>query len=188
MTYVKSLLRKKYILQRKKKYLSKRKLNFNSIFKLIKKNFNSKKITIAGYYPSAYELDILPFLQEVSKKNFRIVLPVIKKSNNMCFKQWVFKEPLCVNKYGMLEPENSKKEIIPDLIMVPLVAFDKNLNRIGYGKGYYDRALGKINKKKKNTVFLGIAYSSQKCLSVPVNKYDIKLHYIFTEQGIISSK
>jgi 5-formyltetrahydrofolate cyclo-ligase len=72
--------------------------------------------------------------------------------------------------------------------MVPLVAFDKNLNRIGYGKGYYDRALRKIDKKKKNTIFLGIAYSFQECLSIPVNKYDFKLHYIFTEQGIINSK
>ena len=106
----------------------------------------------------------------------------------MSFKHWVFKEPLYVNKYGILEPENSKKEIIPDLIMVPLVAFDKSLNRIGYGKGYYDRALEKVNKNKKNTIFLGIAYSFQKCLSVPINKHDFKLHYIFTEQGIISSK
>ncbi|MDC0052163.1 5-formyltetrahydrofolate cyclo-ligase, partial [bacterium] len=87
------------------------------------------------------------------KKNFKIVLPVIKKSNNMCFKQWFFKDPLRVNKYGILEPENSKKEIIPDLIMVPLVAFDKSLNRIGYGKGYYDRALARINEKKKIQFF-----------------------------------
>ena len=62
-----------------------------------------------------------------------------------------FKEPLHVNKFGIPEPKNSKKEIIPDLVMVPLVAFDKHLNRIGYGKGYYDKSLKKISKiKKKN--------------------------------------
>ena len=54
----------------------------------------------------------------------------------MCFKSWIYKEPLFPNKFGILEPESSNKEIIPDLIMVPLVAFDNNLNRIGYGKGY----------------------------------------------------
>ena len=76
-------------------------------------------------------------------------------------------------------------EIFPDLIMVPLLAFDKQLNRIGYGRGYYDRSLRKITKNKKNTICLGIAYSFQKCSAVPVNKYDFKLDYIFTERGII---
>ena len=71
--------------------------------------------------------------------------------------------------------------------MVPLVAFDNHLNRIGYGKGYYDRSLKKINKIKKNKIFLGIAYSFQKCKKIPVNNYDFKLDYVFTEKGIINS-
>ena len=83
--------------------------------------------------------------------------------------------------------ENLKKAVIPDLIMVPLVSFDNKLNRIGYGKGYYDRILKKINKVKKKAIFLGIAYSFQKCTNIPTNKYDFKLDYIFTERGIISS-
>ena len=121
------------------------------------------------------------------EKKFRIALPVIKSSNLMSFKSWVFKEPLYVNKYGILEPKNSKEQITPDLIMVPLVAFDNQLNRIGYGKGYYDRSLQKISKIKKKTITLGIAYSFQKCATIPTNKYDFKLNYIFTERGIISS-
>ena len=114
-------------------------------------------------------------------------MPVIKSSGKMSFKSWIFKEALYVNKFGILEPVNSEKENIPDLIMVPLVAFDSNLNRIGYGKGYYDRSLQKINKTKKNIISLGIAYSFQKCSAIPVNKYDFKLDYIFTERGIINS-
>jgi 5-formyltetrahydrofolate cyclo-ligase len=70
--------------------------------------------------------------------------------------------------------------------MVPLVAFDKNLNRIGYGKGYYDRCLKKIRMIKKKTIFLGIGYSFQKCKIIPTNKHDFKLDYIFTERGIIN--
>jgi len=81
-------------------------------------------------------------------------LPVIKSSSKMSFRSWVFKEPLHVNQFGILEPKNSKKTIIPDLIMVPLVAFDNRLNRIGYGKGYYDRSLKKISKIKKNVISL----------------------------------
>ena len=81
-----------------------------------------------------------------------------------------------------------KKKIYPDIILIPLVAFDSNLNRIGYGKGYYDRSLKKINKIKKNVISLGIAYSFQKCQKIPTNKHDFKLDYIFTEKGIIKSK
>ena len=187
MNYDKSYLRNKSLLQRKKKYLKVKKFNFNLIFKLIRKNFHKKKIIIAGYYPSNYEVNILNFLEEASKNKFKIVLPVIKSSNKMSFKSWIFKEPLYVNKFGILEPNNLGKEIIPDLIMVPLVAFDRKLNRIGYGKGYYDRSLQKISKIKKKTITLGIAYSFQKCATIPTNKYDFKLNYVFTEQGIISS-
>jgi len=78
----------------------------------------------------------------------------------MSFKSWIFKEALYVNKFGILEPVNSEKENIPDLIMVPLVAFDNRLNRIGYGKGYYDRSLRKISKIKKNAISLGITLKS----------------------------
>jgi len=187
MKYDKSFLRNKSLLQRKKKYSTISKFSFNPVFKIINKNFKKRKIIIAGYYPSIYEVNILEFLKEASKKNFKIVLPVIKSSNKMCFKKWVFKQPLYVNKFGILEPQNLGNEIIPDLIMVPLVAFDNKLNRIGYGKGYYDRILQKINKINKNAIFLGIAFSFQRCRKIPVNKHDFKLDYILTEQGIISS-
>ena len=186
MKYDKSYLRNRTLIKRRKKYLTVKKFNFNLIFKLIRKHFK-KKITIAGYYPSNYEVNILMFLEKASKKNFKIALPVIKPSSCMSFRLWIFKEPLYVNKFGILEPNNSNSEIIPDLILVPLVAFDSDLNRIGYGKGYYDRSLQKINKTKKNIISLGIAYSFQKCSAIPVNKYDFKLDYIFTERGIINS-
>ena len=186
MKYDKAYLRKKFLIQRRKKHLTANKFDFNLIFKLIRKHFSKSKIIIAGYYPSYFEVDILNFLEQASKKKFRIVLPVIKSSNALNFKTWIFKEPLYVNKFGMLEPKNTSKNIIPDLIMVPLVAFDNRLNRIGYGKGYYDRSLKKISKIKKKTISLGIAYSFQKCQKIPTNKHDFKLDYIFTEKGIIN--
>ena len=114
MKYDKTYLRNKSLLKRKKKYLKIKKFNFNLIFSLIRKHFRKKKIIIAGYYPSNYEVNILKFLEEASKKNFRITLPVIKSSNQMSFKSWTFKDPLYVNKFGMLEPKNSKEKIIPD--------------------------------------------------------------------------
>ena len=187
MKYDKLNLRNRFILKRKKKYLNAKKFNFDLIFKLIRKHFYNKKITIAGYYPSYYEVNILSFLEEATKRKFKIALPVIKSPISMSFKSWIFQDPLFVSKFGILEPENSKKQTVPDLIMVPLVAFDGKLNRIGYAKGYYDRSLRKIKNIKKKTIALGIAYSFQKCKSIPVNKHDFKLDYIFTERGIINS-
>ena len=184
----KSFLRSKSLLERKKKYSKVKKFNFSLIFKLMRKHFNTKKITIAGYYPANYEVNILEFLEKAAKSKFKIALPVIQSSTNMCFKSWIFKDPLYINNFGILEPKSTNREIIPDLILVPLVAFDNKLNRLGYGKGYYDRVLRKINKIKKKTLSLGIAYSFQKYKSIPINKYDYKLDYIFTEQGIITSK
>jgi len=186
MKYDKSFVRKKSFLIRKKKYLPADKFNFQIIFRLIKKHFGRKKIIIAGYYPSSYEVNILKLLKIASEYKFNICLPAIRSSNRMDFKSWHYKEPLNINKFGILEPKNSNKKIIPDLILVPLIAYDSKLNRVGYGKGYYDRALKKISKIKKKTIFLGIAFSFQKCLRIPVNKHDIKLDYIFTERGIIN--
>ena len=184
----KSFLRKLSLIRRRKKYKKADSFKFNLIFKLIKKKFKKKRIVIAGYYPTDFEVNVLKFLESAYNKNFKIVLPVVKSSKKMVFKKWNYLDPLLLNKFGIPEPESKKREITPDLIMVPLVAFDKNLNRIGYGKGFYDRYLEKVSKKKKNLIILGIAYSFQKYLSIPTNKHDFKLDYIFTERGIISSK
>ena len=99
----------------------------------------------------------------------------------MNFYHWSLKDPLIVNEYGI--PEPIKKNIVyPNILLVPLVAFDKNLNRIGYGGGFYDRYIKRISKIKK--IFtIGLAYSFQKVKKIPINKYDIKLDYIITEKN-----
>ena len=105
----------------------------------------------------------------------------------MTFKSWEYEDPLYVSRFGILEPKSSCREVTPDLVMVPLVAFDKNMHRIGYGKGYYDRILQKIIKNKKKIISIGIANTSQQCTKIPIKKHDFKLDYIFTERGIINS-
>jgi len=185
MKNAKFYLRKKSLLARKKNYAKIKKFDFNLIFKLIKKHFLSKKINIASYYPSNCEVNTLSFIEQASKKNYKISLPVVRPAGKMSFKPWKYKGPLYVSSFGTLEPQSSQKEVMPDLVMVPLVAFDNQLNRLGYGKGYYDRILNKISLTKKKTIFLGIAYSFQKYKKIPVNHHDVKLDYIFTEKGII---
>ncbi len=187
MKYDKIYLRNKSLLLRKKKYLKTGNFNFNLIFKLIRKHFLKKKIIIAGYYPSNYEVNILKFIEKASEKRFSVTLPVIESKNTITFRTWKYKEPLNINSFGIPEPKRTNKAMTPDLILVPLVAFDSKLNRIGYGKGYYDRGLSKIKKNNKNMIALGIAYSFQKCDYIPTKKYDFKLDYILTERDIISS-
>ena len=94
MKYDKSFVRKKSFLLRKKKYLPDDTFNFQLIFKLIKKHFGKKKITIAGYYPSSYEVNILKLLELASEYEFSICLPIIKSSSMMDFKYWKYKDPL----------------------------------------------------------------------------------------------
>ena len=179
---LKSKLRKKALKIRKVANKNNLKINFNKVFSLIKKNYLIKK-SIGGYFPVNYEVDDLEILKEFAKKNYQISLPVIKKNFNMDFYKWSFDDPLKINQYGIPEP-NSKKLIYPDVILVPLVAFDNNLNRLGYGGGYYDRVIKKLSKKKK-ILKIGLAFSIQKINSVPVTKYDKKLDYIVTDKYIL---
>jgi len=98
----------------------------------------------------------------------------------MDFFRWSSKDPLGVNKYGIPEPI-SREIIYPNILLVPLVAFDKHRNRVGYGGGYYDRYIQKIKKNKKITT-IGLAYSFQKVKKIQINKNDIKLDFIITDK------
>ena len=179
---LKSKLRKKVLKIRKVANKNNLKIDFNKVFSLIKKNYLIKK-SIGGYFPVNYEVDDLEILKEFAKKNYQISLPVIKKNFNMDFYKWSFDDPLKINQYGIPEP-NTKKMIYPDIILIPLVAFDNNLNRLGYGGGYYDRVIEKLNRKKK-ILKIGLAFSVQKVNNLLVTKYDKKLDYIVTDKYIL---
>ena len=140
-------LRKKILKIREKNNIKNTQIDFNQIIKILKKEKMTKSI-IGGYYPVNFEVDDLELLKKLKKKNFNISLPVIKKRSQMDFYKWSFLDPLKINKYGIPEPV-IKKIVYPDVLLVPLIAFDKHLNRLGYGGGYYDRLIAKLSKKKK---------------------------------------
>ena len=180
---IKSKIRKKILYIRKKKNNKNIKFSFLKVFKEIKKNFLKDKI-IGGYYPVNYEIDILEILKSLEKKvGVKLSLPVITKNNEMDVYNGSTKSLLKLNKFGIPEPEQIKK-VFPDIILVPLVAFDSRLYRIGYGGGYYDRYIDKLSNKK-NLLKIGIAHSCQKINRVPTNKYDKKLDIIITEKYVL---
>ena len=176
---LKSKLRKKILKIREKNNKKNIQIDFNQIMKILKKEKIDKKV-IGGYYPVNSEVDDLVLLKKFKKNRFSISLPVIKKNFQMDFYEWSFSDPLKINKYGIPEPE-IKNIVYPDILLIPLVAFDKNLNRLGYGGGYYDRLIEKLSKKKK-IIKIGLALSIQKIDNVPINIYDQKLDYIVTNK------
>ena len=174
----KSEIRKK-ILKIRKNSKKNLRINFENILKIIKKNNTTGKI-IGGYYPHNHEINPIEILEKFEKLNYQISLPKIKKNSQMDFFYWSKKDLLVINKYGIPEP-NSHKVVYPNILFVPLVAFDKHLNRIGYGAGFYDRYIKKVQKIKK-IITIGLAYSFQKVRKIPVNKHDIKLDFIVTNE------
>jgi len=180
----KKFIRKKYFLIRKKKYFQVNKDFFNPLIKLMKNIYKNKRINLSMYYPSSYELNLLSLLEIDYIKKCQTLLPIIKENNSMNFFKWKKNDILVVNKYGILEPIKSRL-IIPNVILIPLLAFDEKKNRLGYGKGFYDRYLNKFLKINKNIFTIGIAFSFQKYHKLPVNNKDVKLNYVLTEKGII---
>lgn len=180
----KQLIRKRYFLKRKKHYFEINESFFNPLLKLIKKEKKNKKFNISIYFPSSYELNVLKILNIEYFKKYNFLLPCIGEEDLMHFFKWKKNQILQLNKYGIPEPKKSKK-IIPNLILVPLLAFDKKKNRLGYGKGFYDKYLHKSKKIRKKILAVGVAFSFQKHHNLPVNKKDFKLDHIITEKGII---
>ena len=178
----KSKLRSKILNLRKKNSYKKLSLYPDRIYKFLKKNKINFK-NVGGYYPCNHEIDDLDMLNFLRNKKADISLPIIRENNQMDFFEWTNKDPFKINKYGIVEPISVKK-IYPDIIFVPLVAFDDDLNRLGYGGGFYDRYFKKMAKVKK-ILKIGLGFSYQELKKIPINKYDEKLDLIITEKKII---
>jgi len=179
---IKSKLRNKVLKLRKSNAKKLININPSKIYSYLKKkNYNLKMI--GGYYPTNYEIDDLEILNYFFKKGSMISLPKIKKKGQMEFYKWYKNDPLLINKFGIPEPETTIR-VYPDILFIPLVAFDKELNRLGYGGGFYDRYIQKSSKIKK-IVKIGLAFSFQKLKTIPTNKHDKKLDIIITEKDIV---
>ena len=125
----------------------------------------------------------LEILKKLEKKRIKVALPVIKKNFQMNFIQCSLNKPLIINKYGIPEP-SEKKIVYPDILLIPLVAFDKKLNRLGYGAGFYDRFIYSLKKVKK-IITIGLAFHFQQVNSIPISRYDQRLDYIITNKEIL---
>ena len=172
---------RKTILKRRNYFNSENiKINFSKLIEFLNLKISSKKIGI--YYPIGSEVSTIMLIKNLRNKKYIISLPVIEKNFRMSFYEWNENSALKINNFGIPEPFKLKK-ITPSVLIIPTVAFDANLNRLGYGGGFYDRYINKIERSKK-ILKIGLALSCQKINKVPKNKFDKKMDYIFTENKV----
>ena len=179
----KEKVRKKFHLIRKRKYFSVDKNYFKPLIHLINRK---KKKNLSLYYPSNYEVDTIKLFEALGKISYLSTsLPVISNNGTMKFVEWKPSDPLQVNIYGFLEPIKQKKTISPDLFVVPLLAYDRFHNRLGYGKGYYDRFLKSLNS---NTVKIGLSLFEPVEEIIDINNYDVSMDICVTPNSIYDFK
>ncbi|WP_084168770.1 5-formyltetrahydrofolate cyclo-ligase [Hellea balneolensis] len=137
---------------------------------------------IGGYWPLPGELDIRPLLEACYGQGHKLALPCTpRKGKPLTFRAWSPSDVLKAGPYGTREPFPEKPEMQPSLVLVPLLAFTKHGERLGYGGGFYDRTLARL--KEHGEVFAcGIAYAGQEAASLPVDEYDYLLDGILTDQ------
>ena len=141
--------------------------------------------TIAIYIPIRHELDTMPLVDMLIKAGANLALPSLDvQKNTMCFRGWDGTRELIAGPYGIPAPDPQADEVLPDVVIVPLLAFDRRGNRLGYGGGHYDRILASL-KAQKDVRAIGYAYAEQACLfPLPREDHDIRLDMVITPQGV----
>ena len=140
---------------------------------------------VSAFHPYRSEIDTRPLLGKLAGEGWTTALPiVVAKDMPLQFRRWLPGEPLGKDAMGIEIPMPDASQVEPDVLIVPLLAFDRNGYRLGYGGGYYDRTLETLRAKKR-VIAIGAAYAAQEVESVPHDAYDQKLDFIMTERGTI---
>jgi 5-formyltetrahydrofolate cyclo-ligase len=138
-------------------------------------------MVVAGYSPIRSELDPTPLMRALAARGARLALPVITaRDQPLSFRDWSSGDQLARGLFGIPEPWPQAAESIPDIVLVPLAAFDRRGHRIGYGAGHYDRSLAPL-RATKTIVAIGMAFAVQEIEAVPVQPHDVALDYVLTE-------
>ena len=136
---------------------------------------------VSAYSPIRSEIDPAPLMRALGTQGARLALPaVLARGKALAFRAWTPNDRLMLGPLGILEPSPAAAEIIPDIMLVPLAAFDRLGHRIGYGAGHYDYTLAHL-RRVKAVVAIGIAFAIQEIKAVPALAHDVALDYVLTE-------
>ena len=146
------------------------------------------QISVSGFYPYQAEINVLPLLARLVSEGWQTALPVVMaKGEPLTFRAWAPGEPTGRGIWDIHIPLETAAEVEPDILLVPMLAFDRRGYRLGYGGGFYDRTLHEL-RKLKPIIASGVAYAEQEMEEVPVAPYDEPLDWILTERGVIEPK
>lgn len=140
--------------------------------------------TVAVYMPIGSEIDPRPLLGKLTAAGVKLALPCVLADGSMIYRHYTRGDPLEKREFGLLEPFHEVPEVFPTLILTPLLAYDKSGNRLGYGKGHYDRAITRLRENGRAFV-CGLAFHGQEVDAIPTEPHDVPLDWVVTERGSI---
>lgn len=136
---------------------------------------------VAGFFPMRSEIDPRPLMKVLAEQGVGLALPCVTPLG-LVFRRWFYGDPLAKRRFGLSEPLDTAPLVQPGAFIVPLAAFDRRGHRIGYGAGYYDRALALHPAALK----VGIGFAVQEIAAVPDEPHDHRLDAVVTEEGVVS--
>ena len=146
--------------------------------------------SLAGYAVSGYlaigtEIDVAPALSRLEQAGLYATLPVVtERGQSLTFRRWTADTQLEPGPLRTLHPVAESPGMVPDLLIIPMLAFDADGYRIGWGGGFYDRTLVKL-RAKKDVIAIGAAFAEQQVDKIPRDHHDARLDWIVTEMGLI---
>jgi 5-formyltetrahydrofolate cyclo-ligase len=136
---------------------------------------------VSGYAPIRSEIDPTPLMQEIAALGARLALPTVTaRGQALTFRAWSPNDKMVLGPLGILEPSPAAPEVVPDIMLVPLAAFDRLGHRIGYGAGHYDYTFAHL-RKTKAVRGVGVAFAVQQIKAIPALAHDVALDYVLTE-------
>ncbi|QWG12640.1 5-formyltetrahydrofolate cyclo-ligase [Bradyrhizobium sediminis] len=139
---------------------------------------------VSGYSPIRGEIDPAPLMRKLAAEGVLLALPaIVARGKSLAFRAWSPDDRLMLGPLGIPEPSPAAAEVVPDIMLVPLAAFDRLGHRIGYGGGYYDYTLAHLRKAKAITG-IGLAFAVQEIEAVPALSHDVALDYVLTETRV----
>ncbi len=140
---------------------------------------------VSGFSPLKSEISPLPLLRRLADAGASLALPVVVgRGKPLIMRAWSFGAPLVAGVWGIREPSTDAPEVFPDILVVPLLAFDRRGHRIGYGAGYYDMTIARLRAMKPVTA-IGVAFATQEIPAVPATPRDARLDLVLTEREAI---
>src|SRR5262249_16398270 len=140
---------------------------------------------VSGFSPMRSEINPVPLMRKLADDGATLALPaIVGRGKPLIIRAWTFGDPMATGQWGIREPIPEAPEVDPDILIVPLAAFDRAGHRIGYGPGYYDMTINALRAKKPITA-IGIAFAAQEIPQVPATERDARLDLVLTEREVL---